>query len=352
MQEDFDRLEDTSDNISYFEDEDLKDLTKFALRIQLAAAGIASSFLLLFVPNVETITFLAFFVGFVFPLSYALTVTITMVIGWEFLLTMIISFSGITFFFKLIAWIIITILGSFARKIKITRPYEFGIFGFISSLIFDIIVTISIPLIFITDEGGFTSVLIAAFIFGIPFTIAHVISNSTLFSFFPKLLHSILPVLESKFSQLNQIKTNYFERQKRHILVLILLTILFVSGLGIASYEYWQRNYNAEDIGEITLNVSISYDNFIPDEYYRINVTGKMSILTITQMVALVNVTFDSGLPYIEAINDVWEKQELGNHFWVYYIDGRFATFHVGVSLNVAEVKDNSTILWNYESSS
>ena len=48
-----------------------------------------------------------------------------------------------------------------------------------------------------------------------------------------------------------------------------------------------------------------------------------MSILTITRMIAQVNVTFETGLPYIEAINDIWEKQDLSNHFWVYYIDGK-----------------------------
>ncbi len=350
MQEAFDGSEITSHNTSYFEDKELKELSKFALRIQLAATGIASSFLLLFVPNVETITFLTFFVGFVFPLSYALTVTITMVIGWELLLTMIISFSGVTFFFKLLAWCLVTSLGSFARKIKITRAYEFGIFGFISTLVFDVIVTLSIPLLFVTDDEGFISLLIAAFIFGIPFTIAHVISNSTLFSFFPKLLNSILPVLDNKFSQLNQIKKNYFEKPKRHILALIIITILSVSVLGIASYEYWQKNYHAEDVGEISLNVSISYDGLIPDEHYRINVTGDMSILEITEMVAVINTSYDSGYPYIHAINGIWEKEGLSNHFWVYYIDNKFATIHVGVSLNVVEAKDNSTILWNYES--
>ncbi|MHA2275735.1 MAG: hypothetical protein ACXAC2_08220, partial [Candidatus Kariarchaeaceae archaeon] len=79
---------------SYFEDDELRDLSKFALRIQLAATGISTSFILLFVPNVETITILAFLFGFLFPMTYALSITITMVIGWELLLTMVLSFSG------------------------------------------------------------------------------------------------------------------------------------------------------------------------------------------------------------------------------------------------------------------
>lgn len=339
-------LQDTS----YFEDEELKSLTKFALRIQLAATGIATSFILLFVPNVETITILSFLFGFLFPMGYALSITLTMIVGWELLLTMVISFSGITFFFKLIAWCLITLLGGFARRLKITKAYEFGFFGFLSALLFDFIVTISIPLVFITDEGSFTNVLIAALVFGIPFTVSHVISNSLLFSFFPKITKGILPILNSKFSHIVKIRPNHFENGKRFGLAMFVIFLLMVTVLGFGTYRYVDEMNS--DLGStlIIIQLNISYNDVIPDNHFEFEVNTSLSVLEITKSAVNVSVTYFYGLPYIEAINGIKENDNLSNHFWIFYIDDVKSLIHAGVSLNKINVKNGSVILWNYES--
>lgn len=333
---------------SYFEDEELKSLTKFALRIQLAATGIATSFILLFVPNVETITILSFLFGFLFPIGYALSITLTMIIGWELLLTMVISFSGITFFFKLVAWCLITLLGSFARKIKITKAYEFGFFGFLSALIFDFIVTISIPLVFISDDRSFTTVLIAALVFGIPFTILHIISNSLLFSFFPKITKGILPILNARFSHIVKIRRNHFENGKRFGLTLFIVFLLILTVVGFGSYQYVED----QKLGEctsITIQLHISYNDLIPEDNFTFDANSCLSILKITEAVANVTVSYFYGPPYVEAINGIHENDDLTNYFWIFYVDNVKSMTHAGTALQKANVVNGSLILWNYE---
>ncbi|MCE7736545.1 MAG: DUF4430 domain-containing protein [Candidatus Heimdallarchaeota archaeon] len=339
-----------SQDTSYFEDDELKSLTKFALRIQLAATGIATSFILLFVPNVETITILSFLFGFLFPTVYALSITLTMIIGWELLLTMVISFSGITFFFKLVAWCLITLLGSFARKIKITNAYEFGFFGFLSALLFDFIVTLSIPLVFITDEGNFTNVLIAALVFGIPFTISHVISNSLLFSFFPKITKGILPILNARFSHILKIRRNHFENGKRFGLAMFVVFLLMFAVLGIGTYRFVDdMNSDGENI-LITIQLHISYGDVMPDNHFEFDVNTSLSVLEVTQSKVNLSVKYFYGLPYVEAINGVKENNDLSNHFWIFYIDNVKSLTHAGTSLSNINVINGSVILWNYES--
>ncbi|MHA2099801.1 MAG: DUF4430 domain-containing protein [Candidatus Kariarchaeaceae archaeon] len=332
---------------SYFEDDELRDLSKFALRIQLAATGISTSFILLFVPNVETITILAFLFGFLFPMTYALSITITMVIGWELLLTMVLSFSGVTFFFKFIAWCLITLLGTLARKLRINQAYEFGIFGFFSTLLFDIIVTISIPLVFVNNDESFVSVLITAFIFGIPFTIAHVISNSILFSFFPKLVLSILPVFESRYSHLIKIRRSFFDQKFKIRAIFLTIFIVLAMGFSIASFQHFNDGGDPNEV--YSVNVHFSYSDLIPDEYYIVETNSSMSFLDVTRTVADVSVHYDFIAPYVYSINGIRENDDLANHFWIYYVDDSRGNFDVGAPLYREDVKENSTISWRYE---
>lgn len=56
---------------------------EISLLIQMVAATIGTSFLLLSLPNVETITLGVFFMGFVFKPKFGFKTMITTLIAWE-----------------------------------------------------------------------------------------------------------------------------------------------------------------------------------------------------------------------------------------------------------------------------
>ena len=122
-------------DITDFENEQLVETQNIALRVQIAAAAIASSFLLILVPNVETISLTAFFVGFLFPASFAISIVLTMVFGWEIFASIVFSFSGPTFFFKLVGWILIMLLGVFAQWKGTKALISIAVIGFLGFLI-------------------------------------------------------------------------------------------------------------------------------------------------------------------------------------------------------------------------
>lgn len=334
--------------ISEFENPELIPLSRLALRIQLAATGIATSLLLLFIPNVETITFFCFFFGFVFSYRYAVSTTITMVLGWEILISMILSFSGITFFFKIAAWLIITSLGYISRRLHVTSAFEFAILGMISALIYDLIVTLSIPLFFVTTQEAFIPLFLTYFVFGLPFTIIHIISNSLLFALFPRLVSSVTPLFELKFPNFTKVASDYFESGKHYVVPSILVIIIVVS-LIVGAYVNTPTNTVSS---EITIHLDIHYAGVLPNESHLISTYLNETFLEISQLVANITVTYKYlGAPYVEAINNVWEYLNVTTNSWIIYLNSQQIPVGVGKSLSVLHIESNDTILWNYEKS-
>ncbi|MDH5646640.1 MAG: hypothetical protein OEZ01_11565, partial [Candidatus Heimdallarchaeota archaeon] len=182
---------------------------QIGLRIQLSAATLATSFLLIEIPNVETITLMCFLLGFLFKPRFAYSTVLTIVISWEVLATIIFAFSGITFPFKLFAWLIVCSLGIFARKIHVKSPIIFALFGFISALIYDILVTIPVAMLFLGNNTGFVTIYVSSFVFGLYFTLSHTLSNTLFFFFIPLLINNILLLLNLYFSSIVMIDDEY-----------------------------------------------------------------------------------------------------------------------------------------------
>lgn len=329
-----------------FENTEGEDLRLFSLRIQLAAAAMASSFLLISLPNIETITFTVFVFGFLFPIRYSLSLTLTIAIGWEILISTVLSFSGITFFFKLFAWILITLLGQFARELKAVKTYHFAIFGLLSALIFDFIVTIAVAILFFNNQESFIAAFFTFLVIGILFTIAHIIGNVILFTFIPRFVGVILPLLNQSYPTLVKIKDSYFTQKPRHLFIyftaLTLSLLILTSGL----LSYSSLTEPDESGIQVSITLQIDYNDVKPFEEYHLMVFSNQTLFEITQTKADLQVRFFLDQPYIEGINGVVEDEDLKSYYWIIYENGNES----GLGAGIIYPEENDLFLWVYES--
>ncbi|MFX1299259.1 MAG: hypothetical protein ACFFD2_30900 [Promethearchaeota archaeon] len=151
----------------------------------LSAIGIAGSWAMVGLPNIEIITLTVFISGYVFGWKVGLIVggiteaifsgfnpmgmAVLPVFISQILSIMLVGFIG-------------GLLGSRSESTEINawNIYQIVVIGASLTFFFDIFTTFTHALVF-TEMGGF----IATFIFGIPFTIIHVASNSILFGTVP-----------------------------------------------------------------------------------------------------------------------------------------------------------------------
>ena len=164
--------------------------------ITLSSMAVASTLILIFLPNVELITFTCFITGILFGwrvgiFTAALTATI-----YEIAVTAILGSSGIIFPFKVIAYCITALLGAFCSKhFWKLKKRDFMIMGAFATLIFDILTTIG--MLFLLSQP--LSSLLYYLILGTPFYIVHQVSNAILFSFTPDIVIALDKVgLEAK----------------------------------------------------------------------------------------------------------------------------------------------------------
>ena len=346
------------------ENKQLSKIQEYTLLIQITAAAVGSSLLLILIPNVETITFTAFFVGYLFNKKFAYSTTITLILTWEILASIIFSFSGITFIFKMLAWLLVTSLGIFAKKIKISSPLEFAAFGLISTLIFDILVTIPYAFFFLGQLTDFFTIILTTFIFGIYFTLLHTVSNSVLFAYLPKFLDSIIPVLSLRYERFIDITEDIIgqfasksysgrgilvlnKKTRSQSIVLSLISIVIIALLVTSIVQYYQVDeiQNDDVNGNISISININFANLTDSIYKELNISSTLSVFDALLLVATVNYTDYGSLVYIEAINNVWNNQNLTNNFWLYYINGQKAS----IAANSYILKAADIILWSYE---
>lgn len=341
----------------------IEKISKLSLQIQFSATAVASSLVLIFVPNFETISFTAFLFGFLFPIKMAIYGTIIMTLTWEIVASMIFGFSGIIFPFKIIAWIIIMLLGVLGRRLKIKHPGEFAFFGVISAIIFDLIVSISNVLIFINDSLSFITAFVSFLIIGLVFTISHFTFNFVIFSLMPKVFKVIVPLIIDNYGELCLINEKYFEgvnddpeENYKNILFGIgkfrfsiymissLLLIFLLIFTGVSYYENVNER-ETENIKEISLSISISYSDLRVNDTFELIIYNNYSALNILEEVSILNYTNQFGIPYIQAINNVWENLNISNHYWIFYLND--LKIDRGVSL--LYFNDGDIFLCSYE---
>ncbi len=185
--------------VTSFEQEKMAEVSEFALSIQFAAAAVATSTILIYIPNVETLTITAFLLGYLFHFRFGYRTLLLTLVVWEFVATVAYSVSLISFPFKLIGWIFVFLLGTLSYQLRNKSRVEFMAIGALGTLVWDIILTLPTVIVLISTPNEAMAVFISSFVFGIPFTIVHVVANSLFFFFVPDLINRLYPNLVSKF---------------------------------------------------------------------------------------------------------------------------------------------------------
>ncbi|RMG35095.1 MAG: hypothetical protein D6732_09690 [Methanobacteriota archaeon] len=175
--------------------------SELSLVIQLVAASVGTSYLLIFLPNVETITLAIFFYGYSFTARFSFKALVATLAVWEIVANLSWGFSVIAFPFKFLGWLLIYILGMASHRFSLDKPLEFAAIGAVGTLVWDLVATLSTAVVLSTSVNEFLAVYFTSLILGIPFTIVHVTSNTYLFFMFPYLLKSVVPHLKGKYPQ-------------------------------------------------------------------------------------------------------------------------------------------------------
>ncbi|MCY3413269.1 MAG: DUF4430 domain-containing protein [Candidatus Heimdallarchaeota archaeon] len=324
------------------EGKQLEQIHLIALMIQLAAAGIATSFMLILVPNIETISLTAFYLGFTFKRKFALQTTVIMVIGWELLATLVFSTSGIIFFFKLIAWIFIALMGYLASSFHVSKPEYFMIFGVISALIFDLLVTIPYAILNATSISTFYSLFLSSVVIGLFFSSMHIIGNLFLFALFPLLFDTLDHLLSMKFGSIKRNHKGLSKVSRNRILLLFMVIILLFL---LFSQLFSPSPPNSYEVYPITSTITVSYAGLIENNSLTVQAFTNNTVYDILIANFVVETISYGHAIYISGINNVIANQNITNYFWIYYVNG----IRVNQACNAYYLNDHDSIIWSYE---
>jgi len=191
--------------------QDVQIIKEISISIIFSAVAVASTTVLLIIPNLETLSLIFFIVGIKYGIKTSFSTVITSWIIFEFFATQFYSTGGpIVFFLKLPPFLLIALVGSLLgsdyRKINAIKdddasdslvtvhPLIFGLIGLILTINYDIITSLFILTFVPSFEAFFVN-----FVLGIPMLLFHQFTNFILFSWIPR----ILIVLEKADSQYN-----------------------------------------------------------------------------------------------------------------------------------------------------
>lgn len=320
---------------------ELQSMRNIALSVQIAAAGVATSFMLILFPNIESISLTAFLLGYLFKKKFAITTTLVMVITWEILATLVFSTSGIIFFFKVLGWLIIVVMGMFARYLQINRVEIFSIFGIISGLVFDFLVTIPYALLNATGPENFVTIFLSSLFVGLYFSIFHMVGNAFLFALIPVITVSLHPLLQSRFSDIlhSTPQTRIIKNRVIFIFLLILLvsTIIFVNKEPKAPEGEVKTIQITQKIffGGVSLNIT-----------QNITTTSDQSAFQILNQSMDITYRVFGSAHYVVSINSVFENQNISNFYWIFYVNGIRSDYGADFYFPI----ENDYVLWSYES--
>ncbi len=175
---------------------DINTNKRLALASMISAWGIISSTFLVYIPNVETITFSIFMVGILLGKKYGVFSGISTALIYEIVATMAWGPGGIVFPFKLITYILVGLTGGLLHgKRHEIKWWIYSMFGFYLTLFYDFVTTIGPYLII----GQPIETLGIYLLLGTPFYLVHVTNNLVLFSIIPNLLKSLKRLEETYF---------------------------------------------------------------------------------------------------------------------------------------------------------
>ncbi len=170
----------------------IETILKMAISASLGSLGIVLSTIVVFVPNFELISVTIFLVSLLFGIYYGLITAISVSIVYEFIISAIFGPASYLIVFKLVCYIVLVLIAGLARRILLKLSFwELGIIGSLFALMYSILTTLGFQIVIIQEKIVFRY-LISLLIAGVPFTIAHVVSNFILFSLTKTILNWIM----------------------------------------------------------------------------------------------------------------------------------------------------------------
>jgi len=159
-----------------------------------SAVAITTSTAIIFIPNVETMTFIIFLSGYLFGKKTGLKVAWVSSFGFEIIASSLMGgFNLIIFIFKIIAYSFIGYSGYLGAKWEIQKSWEFIPFGIFFAILYDFLTTVGFTLTYLSlGVNVFLFNLVYSLTLGFfPFTLFHIIGGAVLFSAIPKVAASI-----------------------------------------------------------------------------------------------------------------------------------------------------------------
>ena len=174
----------------------IQSILKMSVTAALASLGIILSAIVIFFPNIEFISVSIFLIALLFGIEYGLLAAISIAVVYEFLVIPIYGSGGLLILFKLLCYIALAIVAGFGRKLFVKLSFwELGVFGATFALLYDVITTLFGQIIVLQQSVTLTY-LISLLIWGIPFTLSHMIGNFILFSLTRTLINWVVAAFQ------------------------------------------------------------------------------------------------------------------------------------------------------------
>ncbi|MBY8999420.1 MAG: hypothetical protein KGD64_00735 [Candidatus Heimdallarchaeota archaeon] len=197
----------------------IQTILKLSVTAALASLGIILSAVVIFFPNIEFISVSIFLITLLFGIEYGLLAAVSVSVVYEFLIIPIYGSGGLLIIFKLLCYILLAIVTGISRRVFVKLSFwELGVFGATFAVIYDIITTLFGQII-VLQRSVTLSYLIGVLIFGIPFTLAHIIGNFILFSLTRTLINWVISAFQYrgiKLLMLPQVQNSTIKKSSSH----------------------------------------------------------------------------------------------------------------------------------------
>lgn len=162
---------------------------KIALLAVFTALGVALSTMFIYFPNIELMSLTLFIGGIVLGPLYGSILAILSASLYELIATIMIGPGYVIFPFKVIAFLLIVLVGALIRKKIPEKPnaiwwFIFGVIGGLLTIFYDLITNVG--WIILSDNFNFIG-YISAIVIGLPITASRVAANTVLFLFVPEI---------------------------------------------------------------------------------------------------------------------------------------------------------------------
>ena len=187
----------------------IQTILKLSVTATLASLAIILSAVVIFFPNIEFISVSIFLITLLFGIEYGLLAAISISVVYEFLIIPIYGSGGLLILFKLLCYVLLVLIAGAGRKIFVKLSFwELGILGATFALFYDVVTTLFGQII-VLQQNITMPYLISILIWGIPFTLAHMIGNFLLFSLTRTLINWVVSAFQFRGIKLLMLPQTY-----------------------------------------------------------------------------------------------------------------------------------------------